>query len=236
MKSIKDKTSNVIDEGQKNLEQNTSKWTEAVKELIDKFTGKDMAVKYEFHNLEIDMPRASGPDGKEIGSAKWKINGRFVISTELHDKSETLEQARLQGISLDIKEDNPSINTLVKTLKIPKGKINIQMDDKPVLSLVFDKDKVLFDVKDANIFGVSEGDDHDISIFEEINTAKKLAQILDDNNFTISILRKGKKAISLGKEASPTLSRLLTGSDDIQIDSIRQATKLGREVQKANDE
>jgi len=73
-------------------------------------------------------------------------------------------------------------------------------------------------------------------LFEEIKTAKKLAQILDNNNLTISILRKGKKAISLGKEASPTLSRLLTGSDDIQIDSIRQATKLGLDVQKANDE
>ena len=50
-----------------------------------------MAVTYEFSNLEIDMPRASGPGGKEIGSAKWKIDGKFVISTELHDKSKTTD-------------------------------------------------------------------------------------------------------------------------------------------------
>ena len=75
----------------KNIEENASVWSELIKELIDKLTGKDMAVTYEFKNLEIDMPRASGPGGKEIGSAKWKINGKFVISTELHDKSKTAE-------------------------------------------------------------------------------------------------------------------------------------------------
>jgi hypothetical protein len=40
-----------------------------IKELVDKITGKDIAVTYEFNNLEIDMPRASA-GGKEIGSAK----------------------------------------------------------------------------------------------------------------------------------------------------------------------
>jgi protein subunit release factor B len=48
-----------------------------------------MAVN-EFNDLEIDMPRASGPGGKEIGSAKWKINRKFVISAELHDKFKTI--------------------------------------------------------------------------------------------------------------------------------------------------
>ena len=76
-------TSKAGEEVSKNIEQNVSKWSDLIKELVDKLTGKDMAVTYEFKNLEIDMPRASGPGGKEIGSAKWKINGKFVISTEL---------------------------------------------------------------------------------------------------------------------------------------------------------
>ena len=84
-------TSKAGEEVSKNIEQNASKWSHLIKELVDKLTGKDMAVTYEFKNLEIDMPRASGPGGKEIGSAKWKINGKFVISTELHDKPKTTE-------------------------------------------------------------------------------------------------------------------------------------------------
>jgi protein subunit release factor B len=91
MENMKEMASKAGVEVSKNIEQNVSKWSDLIKELVDKLTGKDMAVTYEFKNLEIDMPRASGPGGKEIGSAKWKINGKFVISTELHDKPKTTE-------------------------------------------------------------------------------------------------------------------------------------------------
>jgi hypothetical protein len=91
MENVKEMASKAGKEISKNIEENASKWSELIKELVDKLTGKDMAVTYEFRNLEVDMPRASGPGGKEIGTAKWKINGKFVISTELHDKSKTTE-------------------------------------------------------------------------------------------------------------------------------------------------
>ena len=71
----------------KKVQENKTQWTELVSQLVDKLTGKDLAVTYEFNDLQIDMPKAIGPDGKEIGSATWKINGKFVISTEVEDKS-----------------------------------------------------------------------------------------------------------------------------------------------------
>ena len=55
------------------------------------------------------------------------------------------------------------------------------------------------------------------------------AQVLTDNHLTLSILRKGKEALSLGYETHPTLSRLITGSDDIQIDSVKEVAKLKRD-------
>jgi hypothetical protein len=73
----------------KKVQKNKSQWTELVSQLVDKLTGKDLAVTYEFNDLQIDLPKATGPDGKEIGSAKWKINGKFVISTEVQDKSKS---------------------------------------------------------------------------------------------------------------------------------------------------
>jgi hypothetical protein len=39
-------------------------------------------VAYNFHNLEIDIPRAVGPQGSEIGTAKWVINGRIAITAQ----------------------------------------------------------------------------------------------------------------------------------------------------------
>jgi hypothetical protein len=79
------KARDVVEEG---VKQGASAWSGIVQGLIDKLTGKDMAITYEFRNLEVDMPKAMGPEGKEIGSAKWRMNGRFVISTEVRDKSQ----------------------------------------------------------------------------------------------------------------------------------------------------
>jgi hypothetical protein len=49
-----------------------------------------LAVTYEFNDFQIDIPKATGPDGRELGSAKWKIDGKFIISTEVQDKSKLI--------------------------------------------------------------------------------------------------------------------------------------------------
>ncbi|HEX7178795.1 MAG TPA: hypothetical protein VF220_03645 [Nitrososphaeraceae archaeon] len=53
---------------------------------------------------------------------------------------------------------------------------------------------------------------------------------------TLSILRKGKEAISIGHKAHPTLSRLFTRSDDIQINSVRQVMKLKNDLKNDDEE
>ena len=69
------------------VEENASQWTNILKEVVDKLTGKNMQVIYDFQDFEVDVPKATGPDGKELGGAKWKINGKFTLSTELRDES-----------------------------------------------------------------------------------------------------------------------------------------------------
>jgi hypothetical protein len=87
MEAMKGDISKIAGDVSKKVRENKSQWSELVSQLVDKLTGKDLAVTYEFNDLQIDIPKATGPDGKEIGSAKWKINGKFVISTEVQDKS-----------------------------------------------------------------------------------------------------------------------------------------------------
>lgn len=92
MESLKQEASKVMNEGKdKNAERNLSNWSDVVGDIVDKLTGKDMEVTYDFDNLEVDIPKATGPEGKELGSAKWKINGKFIISTQLHDKTNTMK-------------------------------------------------------------------------------------------------------------------------------------------------
>lgn len=85
MEQHEKKSSNKMEELGKGSKEKTSDWTELVSQLMEKLTGKDMAITYEFENLEIDVPKATGPGGKELGSAKWKIDGKFVISSQLRD-------------------------------------------------------------------------------------------------------------------------------------------------------
>jgi len=42
-----------------------------------------LQVTYSFDNLEIEIPKAYGPDGRQLGGAKWKVDGKITISTEL---------------------------------------------------------------------------------------------------------------------------------------------------------
>lgn len=91
MESLKETSSKAANELGKKVDENKSNLTNLVSQLVDKLTGKDLAITYEFDNLQIDMPKATGPDGKELGSAKWKISGKIVISSELHDKDKSME-------------------------------------------------------------------------------------------------------------------------------------------------
>ena len=84
MANLKDRPSKKAKSIGTDVDYNLSNWS-------DKLTGKDMAVTYEFNNLEIDLPKATGPGGQEIGSAKWKINGKFVMATQVQDKSKVIE-------------------------------------------------------------------------------------------------------------------------------------------------
>lgn len=90
MESVKEEASKVLNKD-KNDDHSISNWSDVVKDIVDKLTGKDMEVTYDFENLEIDIPKATGPEGKELGSAKWKINGKFIISTQLHDTTKTMK-------------------------------------------------------------------------------------------------------------------------------------------------
>ncbi|TLX86019.1 MAG: hypothetical protein E6L04_04240 [Thaumarchaeota archaeon] len=122
-----------------------------------------------------------------------------------------------------------TVNTLAEILKSVQGKITIDVQDKQVLSVSLEGNRVVLDVSDASIFGTAESDSS-IGLFDGLKTAKKLGETLNSKGITLSILRKGKKALSLGRDAKPTLSTLVTRTDDIQVDSVRQVTKLGKDV------
>lgn len=78
--------------------------------------------------------------------------------------------------------------------------------------------------------------DSEKNLFEQLNIVRNFAQKLSDNNITIVLLRKGKEAIVIGKDANPTLSRLLSRSDDVQIKSVTESSKLVSDISSEDND
>ncbi len=74
------------------IQQSSMQWAEIIGHLFDRLTGKGASVTYTFDNLVIDMPKAQGPGGREMGSAKWTVNGKVIITAEAHKTAEDIEQ------------------------------------------------------------------------------------------------------------------------------------------------
>jgi hypothetical protein len=130
---------------------------------------------------------------------------------------------------LHIDKDDQIMNILVKSMKTAKeGIIKIDIKDQSAAQINLNDNLITVDLLQPEYFRISE----EIGLFDKLKTAKEFGQKLTDNGLTISFLRKGKEAISLGKDAKPTLSRLITRSGDIQIDSIKEVTNLNRDLKE----
>ena len=73
-------------DSQESTNSKTTQWVDLIGALFDRLTGKGAIITYEFDNLVIDIPKAAGPGGKDLGSAKWTINGKLIIKAEAISK------------------------------------------------------------------------------------------------------------------------------------------------------
>ena len=66
------------------IQQSMSLWSQMAGQVLESLTDKNMTATMDLQNIEIDVPKARGPDGRDLGSAKWIVNGKIVWTTELH--------------------------------------------------------------------------------------------------------------------------------------------------------
>jgi hypothetical protein len=147
---------------------------------------------------------------------------------------------------------------LAKSLKsVTSGSIEVHSSDKPALKLEVIKNedknkKININFLEPELFNVDinpeDNAGENTGFFDKLKNSldfakmipdkdekvlsfsKKFARYLTDSDVTLSISRKGKEALTIGKEAKPTLSRLLTRSGDVQIKSTKETAKLTDDV------
>ena len=176
-----------------------------------------------------------------------------MVNRKAFEKNKT---SHASNVATEIK--NEMSFWLAKSLKsVTSGSVELYASDKPALKMevVNNKDKnnrkIIINFLEPELFNIDIAKDKvekNIGFFDKLKNAfditkmildkdekvlsfsKKFAQYLTDNDVTLSFSRKGKEAITIGKEAKPTLSKLLTKSDDVQIKSPKEAAKLTDDV------
>jgi hypothetical protein len=68
-------------------QQSPSQWSQIIGQVMEKLMGTNMSTTISFDNLEIDVPKAQGPGGRDLGGAKWTVNGKIIWTTEGHKSS-----------------------------------------------------------------------------------------------------------------------------------------------------
>lgn len=144
---------------------------------------------------------------------------------------------------LDVSESDQIIDSLFKIMSsVSSGSIKLEVANQPAMKIEINTNDdqvdgddnnrivVLLDLLEPTFFSVP---DDQTGLFDKLRTAAEFAQKLTDNGITFSLLRKGKEAITLGEEARPTLSRIITKSNDIQVNSIKESAKLKNDFDDA---
>ena len=144
---------------------------------------------------------------------------------------------------LHVSESDQIIDSLFKIMSsVSSGSIKLEVANQPAMKIEINTNDdqvdgddnnrtvVRLDLLEPTFFSVP---DDQTGLFDKLRTAAEFAQKLTDNGITFSLLRKGKEAITLGKEARPSLSRIITKSNDIQVNSIKESAKLKKDFDDA---
>lgn len=125
---------------------------------------------------------------------------------------------------LHIDEDDELSNWLTRALSSARaGSISIDYGDVRAVNVTVNDGTVAVDLVEPRFFRIPEDE---TSLFDKLKTASEFGRKLSESDTTISFLRNGKEAVRLGKNAKPTLSKIISGSDDIQLSSLKEFTKL----------
>ena len=129
---------------------------------------------------------------------------------------------------LHIDENDQLSDWVGKALRSAKeGVLAISYENKPAVKIAISDGALAVDLLEPTIFRMPEDE---TGLFDKLKTASEFGRKLSDNGVTLSFLRKGKEAVRLGKEARPTFSKMVTRSDDIQLNSAREFAKLKEDL------
>lgn len=114
------------------------------------------------------------------------------------------------------------------------GMIQIGMANQPVSEIRAENGQIVLNLlTPRNLVDLNDKKNNNpvkLSLGKKISEAKDFARCLRNNDLTISMRYEDKEIMVLGKKAKPKFSRLVIGSNEIQIKNLRQLKRLDNEL------
>jgi hypothetical protein len=114
------------------------------------------------------------------------------------------------------------INQILKS-----GKVTISTNNTKVLQLRIENKKIDLNIIDKKILktALQDGPKRG-SLLDMIRTLKDTAKQLKDKGYTFTISYYGKTALTIGQQAAPKLSQLITGTNAVEINNLRKLLQM----------
>ncbi len=111
---------------------------------------------------------------------------------------------------------------------ITSGEVSLFADNKEALHIKAENKKIDLDVVDKkfvkDFLGSLGGR---TSIRGRLDQVKGIAEELRDEELTVTLSYKGSRVVTVGAKAKPKISRVVTGTNAIEINSLRKLIELG---------
>ncbi|UCB59929.1 MAG: hypothetical protein JSW72_07385 [Candidatus Bathyarchaeota archaeon] len=111
---------------------------------------------------------------------------------------------------------------------LESGVASLLSNDVETLRLKVDKKRIDFNVMNKDLLmdllnstQVDKG-----SLLEKISLLRSVARELKDEGLTLTIAYQGALLLTLGSEAKPTFSQIVTGTDAVEINDLKQLMRI----------
>ncbi len=113
------------------------------------------------------------------------------------------------------------------TQVLKSGEVTVSTGDVKALQLRVETKKIDLDIVDKEFLKtVLKGGKQRSSLLDMLGLLKSIAKELKDEGYTITISYQGKTVVTLGSEAAPSFSRVVTRTNAVEVNDLRKLLQL----------
>jgi hypothetical protein len=111
---------------------------------------------------------------------------------------------------------------------VKSGEVTLSTGDVEALQIKAEDNKIEFSIADKeflkDVVGSAGGGG---SIRSKLAQLRSIAGELKDEGLTVTLSYKGDRLVTIGSEAKPTFSRLVTRTNAVEINNLRKLLEVG---------